>query len=347
MSIKASEKEKIMIYLLNHIDRNDRDYAIKTMQTFGVSRTTVTNYVKQLVKDQIIVSSCETECGYELTCTIKIFSYSTSTKLEEDRIFNNDILPLVVHLSPNTRDILRYVFTEMMNNAIEHSSASTIQCTVIMSFLNTGIMINDDGIGIFKKIQDYFANKGENISIDEAVEALFPGKLTTDEKNHSGEGIFFSSRAADAFGILSSGKLFAHNNFNERIIDITDIEYAGTTNGTCVVLQVANNSPKRIKDVFDMYSNAERGFFKTQIPIAHMFSSGYPVSRSEARRLATLVSGFEEITLDFKDVPEIGQAFTHELFVVFQNQHPEIIMNTVNTCKDVDDMITRVKNTKR
>jgi len=46
---------------------------------------------------------------------------------------------------------------------------------------------------------------------------LAKGKLTTDPKRHSGEGIFFSSRMFDEFDILSGG-VFSHINSKiERI----------------------------------------------------------------------------------------------------------------------------------
>ena len=77
-----------------------------------------------------------------------------------------------------------------------------------------------------------------------------------------------------------------------------------------------------------------------------MFSSGSPVSRSEARRLGTYIKNFEEVTLDFKDVPSVGQAFVHELFVKYQNRNPSISISVVNANDAVSNMISMVKNTK-
>ena len=85
---------------------------------------------------------------------------------------------------------------------------------------------------------------------------------------------------------------------------------------------------------------------KTQIPIAHVFPNGSPVSRSEARRLEELVLKFKEIELDFSNVEEVGQAFCHELFIVWQTRNPDKQINVVNASQDVLNMINRVKNTK-
>ncbi len=73
---------------------------------------------------------------------------------------------------------------------------------------------------------------------------------------------------------------------------------------------------KTVKEVFDRYTNPEEGFTHTSVPIAHMFTGGSPVSRSEARRLGGMLLRFKKATLDFTGVTGIGQAFTHELFVV-------------------------------
>lgn len=93
-----------------------------------------------------------------------------------------------------------------------------------------------------------------------------------------------------------------------------------------------------------MFSDIDNGFTKTQIPIRNMFET-YPVSRSQAKRLCHRFDKFQEIELDFKDISEIGQGFAHELFVVFQKQHPDIKLLPINISNDVSNMINHVKNT--
>lgn len=51
---------------------------------------------------------------------------------------------------------------------------------------------------------------------------------------------------------------------------------------------------------------------------------------------------FKKATLDFTGVKEIGQAFTHELFVVWQRRNPEIELNCIGMEEDVERMIRRV-----
>lgn len=86
----------------------------------------------------------------------------------------------------------------MFNNAIDHSGGTAITVQINKTAISTEIIISDDGIGIFKKIQSEFDLLDERHAIFE----LSKGKLTTDPRNHSGEGIFFTSRMFDQFEIL-------------------------------------------------------------------------------------------------------------------------------------------------
>lgn len=345
MSISAAKREEIKRYLLKHINDRDKAYIAKVQEAYGISRTTAYHYVRQLAADGIIQPSSREGFPYELVSESHTFTYMTADCLTEDSIFNRDIAPLLQKLPKNIYDIWHYSFTEMMNNAIEHAQANVIACYVVQNRLLTDIMIVDDGVGIFQKIQDYFTRTlGTPITADEAVATLFAGKFTTDRQHHSGEGIFFTSRALDGFFIFSEGKIFAHTIFTDTMLPSDAIPHE---KGTIVLMRQENQSnAKDLARIMDMYSDVERGFFKTKLPIAHIFPSGDPISRSEARRLGTMIVRFEEAALDFSGVERIGQAFTHELFKVFPAAHPDITLSVENASPDVQGMIDRVLNTK-
>jgi hypothetical protein len=73
--------------------------------------------------------------------------------------------------------------------------------------------------------------------------------------------------------------------------------------------------------------------------------NGDPVSRSQAKRLYSGFNKFEEVELDFSDIENIGQAFTHELFIVFTRNNPDINLVVKNASPKVQNMIKRVQNT--
>ena len=72
--------------------------------------------------------------------------------------------------------------------------------------------------------------------------------------------------------------------------------------------------------------------------------STYPVARSQSKRLCAKFEDAKEIELDFAGIPEVGPSFTHEIFAVFQNAHPEVNITAVNVTEDVKRMIYRAKH---
>ncbi|MBQ7760961.1 MAG: DUF4325 domain-containing protein [Clostridia bacterium] len=338
-------KEQIINYILKLIQSSDKDLVNKVMESFEVSKSTIYNYLKELSDNGVIRKSSRMGL-YELVSSRYMFSYNNEDSLLEDVIFDRDIAPLLKGFEKNVFSAWRYAFTEMMNNAIEHSRANKIGVIVLKNDLDTSILLSDNGIGIFKNIQEYMKNEhNQEMTLNDCAGLLFAGKFTTAKSMHSGEGIFFTSHLMDTFVIYSDKVFFSRNNFEDSQYK-TNANSNGKNDGTLVCMSLYNHSKKTTKEVFDRFSNVDEGFVKTQIPIAHFFVNGNPVSRSEARRLGELILKFKEINLDFAGVEEVGQAFCHELFIVWQNRNPEAILNILNACDDVERMIKRVKNTK-
>lgn len=335
--MKNINKEKVKQYILTHI--KDNELVLKTVEAFKISKSSVYNYLKELLDDGIIKKMQDNT--YEIVSEIYNFDY-LNVDLSEDKIFDRDVAQLVNMHEKNVLSIWRYAFTEIMNNAIEHSQADKIMVSVYKNAVNTSVAIYDNGIGIFNNIKEYVKNEeGKEISQEEAAQLLFAGKFTTAKSMHSGEGIFFTSHLMDNFLIFSDKMTFSRTPFNDF-----QLAFDEAVKGTWVFMLLNNHSKKTTKEVFDRFSSVEDGFIKTQIPIAHVFPSGSPVSRSEARRLGDLVLKFKEIDLDFANVEEVGQAFCHELFIVWQARNPEKQLNVLNANEDVLNMISRVKNTK-
>ena len=275
----------------------------------------------------------------------KKYSYQLKeTMLDEDLIFERTMFPHISQFEDNTIRIWRYAFTEMVNNVLDHSEAEQLTIYIAQNELYTWVNIVDDGIGIFKKIADYY----DYHTLDDAIISLFKGKLTTDSENHSGEGIFFTSRVMDHYAAISGNKIFSQNNTSDKIYDI---EESGNTSsfqkykdakGTIIVMGLTNHTQKTLREVFDMYSNDDGGFTITSIPMKMVCDGGYPVSRSQAKRLYFGFDKFEKVILDFSGVDEIGQGFAHELFCVFRRRHPKIEIECIHTNEAIDKMINHV-----
>lgn len=354
MSITEKEREKIKKHILELIEKDRKNIVANIHETFGVSATTVYRYLKELESNEIIAKTDERKSGYCLRGKKYIFVYyPQQQQLEEDIIYHRDILPCLQNISADAQKIWCHSFTEIMNNAIDHANAQEIVCSVIQNKLNATILIIDDGIGIFNKIVEY--NKrvlGKEITEDDAVGELFSGKFTTDSSNHSGEGIFFTSRLVDKFIIYSDGRYFGHDSYDTEILynlfeNKKSAESAIFTEqrGTLVMMVLSNYSRRNMEKVLNDFSDPDKGFFRTQILIKNVIPNGDPVSRSQAKRLYNNFEKFEEVELDFSGIENIGQAFTHELFVVFERNHPKVTLTVKNANQKVENMIKRVKNT--
>lgn len=339
MSFDKEKRTLIKQYILEKIDLRERNIAKRTAEAFSISLNTVYRYIRELVAENIIYPVGK---DYKLTETHEIFTFHhANTNLEnEDLVYRDYIQQYISNLPDNVQRIWEYSFMEMLNNAIDHSSAEQISISVWVNYLYTTIIIHDNGIGIFRKIKEYY---GYN-TLDDAVNELFKGKLTTDSAHHSGEGIFFTSRILDTFAAMSDGKLFSHDKYTEKL---QTLEATGifsdllTIPGTAIYMELSNYSKKMLREVFDMFSDIDGGFTKTSIPIKNIYET-YPVSRSQAKRLCNRFDKFQEVILDFKDIDEIGQGFAHEIFVVFQKSHPEISIIPQNACTAVTKMIHHV-----
>ena len=342
MSFTAEKREQIKKYILEKIGNEQRDVVKRTAETFNISLNTVYRYIRELEKDKVIKKNGK---AYDFIESIDLFTLrrKNGELAEEDIIYETYIQKYVQKLPDNVKQIWQYSFMEMMNNAIDHSEADNVYLLIAQNYMNTLIIIDDDGIGIFRKIKEYYKYH----SLDDAVNELFKGKLTTDTNNHSGEGIFFTSRILDDFVVISDGKVFSHDKYDDFLSDINEIESLKQwehRKGTVICMRLSNFSKKVLKEVFDTFSDTDGGFAKTRIPIKNIFET-YPVSRSQAKRLYHRFEKFHEIELDFADIDEVGQGFAHELFVVFQNKHPNIKLIPMNASYEVEKMINHVKKT--
>lgn len=107
-------------------------------------------------------------------------------------------------------------------------------------------------------------------------------------------------------------------------------------------MRLENDTIRTTKEIFDIFAPIEEGFIKTLIPVKEMCPFGNPVARSQARRILRRLEEFQEIIFDFRDVEILGQGFADEVFRVFQNRYPEIVLTVQNANKSVQGMIRHV-----
>lgn len=334
MKFNSDKKKSIIIYLLEKIAQRDDGISKSVSEAFSVNQNTIHTYINELVDENIIRRIKRGQ--YELVKDVHKFELKRENgDLDTDTYaYYHCLEEHISHFDENVQAIWSYTFSEMINNVMDHSAASDVEIIVEQDYLNTSVMIYDNGIGIFKKIKEHFKFP----SLDEAICELFKGKLTTDSENHSGEGIFFSSKMMDDFFIVSSGKIFTNNKYdNSKIISIASEHIKGT----CVIMSLSNYTHKKPHEVFDLYANVDGGFIKTKIPMKNIFDTS-PVSRSQAKRVCNRLEKFKEVVIDFEGVKWMGQGFAHQLFVIFAREHMDIQIVPINMNEDITKMYNHV-----
>jgi len=340
MSKIRSGGEPVRRFIVDHVESHPADVIRLTAEEFNCTRQAVHKHMRRLIDEgAVVVSGTTRSRRYALAPLEKWEKEYQLGALSEDFVWRANIAPLLGKLPENVLEIWQYGFTEMLNNVIDHSSASHVRVTVSKTAASTTIDVYDDGIGIFKKIQAALALDDER----HAVLELAKGKFTTDPANHSGEGIFFTSRMFDEFDILSGEVFFAHE-FDKKEDWI--LQRRRPRGGTLVTMKLHNHTARTMKKVFGKFaSDEDYAFTKTVVPVNLMrYGDDNLVSRSQAKRLLGRFDRFKVVILDFSGVASIGQAFADEVFRVFKSKHPEVQLVPVKASSGVRRMISRAKS---
>ncbi len=337
-----NQAEEIRSYLLAKIPVHPKNIVAKASKAFSCSRTTVHRHLNRLIRDgEIIKSGMTRQAQYYLkTEKNKAVLVLLKPEVEEYKVWKKNFLQDFETLPKNIFDICQYGFTEMLNNAIDHSEGTSVVIDTEWDASSVNIGLSDDGIGIFKKIKN-------NLNLEDERESalhLSKGKFTTDPENHTGEGIFFTSRAFDDFFITSKGISYVRTNHDQDWF----VESAGGSklDGTRLEMSIRLDSKRKLQEVFKEFTEEDSEgipkFDKTHIlvQLSKLGDERY-VSRSQARRICLGLEKFKHVVLDFKGISTVGQGFVDEVFRVFQSKHPNIKITYSNANEDVRFMIER------
>lgn len=311
------------------------------------SRQYISRVISSLVQDNKLVKIGSTISAFyvlpenadEYLARWKIKKRLENKDLEEHEVLtdiNNEFISNL-KLEENIKSIFDYSFSEMLNNAIEHSDSKEIEIEVFIEGDKLKFIVNDFGVGVFRDVREKRGLKSEL----EAMQDLLKGKLTTKPQAHSGEGIFFTSKVAGELVLESYDyKLVIDNTIDDVFFGKLD----SLKKGTRVVFSIPLKSDNHISEIFKYFQHDDTlGFTKTEIRVKLFTMGTMHVSRSQARRMLVGLDKFKVIILDFDQVPTIGQAFADEIFRIFLIKHLDIEIKIINANEAVRFMIDRVE----
>jgi anti-sigma regulatory factor (Ser/Thr protein kinase) len=337
--------------ILKYLSRQRSANAKELIELLGFSRQALHKHMKELIRTGKVLKHGTTRGVSYSSAGVSAEGRSVperrdmprtykrrfaAVSLEEHKVFEEISLFLGLRkcVNKNAYAIFEYAFTEILNNALEHSYTKNLAVSVIVDLNGLQLAVRDYGIGVFHSIREKFKLVDEAAAIGE----LIKGKTTTMPKKHTGEGLFFTSKSGDKMTLTSHRIDLVFDNLRKDLF-VKEIRFL---KGTEVTFAIGSHSKRSLDNVFREYAPAEFDyrFEKTRVYVK-LFATEY-VSRSEAKRLLTGLDKFSEIVLDFKGVKSIGQGFADEIFRVFAENHPRIRLRTENVSTALIPMIGHV-----
>jgi DNA-binding transcriptional ArsR family regulator len=189
MPPRSRQNPLVREFILRNVADHPGDIGSLTIKKFGLSRTAINRYMSRLIDEGLITAEGKTKARrYELKNIVEIvFKETNITRLlDEDVVWRYKLLPEIHDLNQNIVNICQYGFTEILNNVIDHSLSDDAVIIYRKNYCQISLMIIDSGVGIFNKIKKDFNLTDPRSALLE----LSKGKITSDKKRHSGEGIF-------------------------------------------------------------------------------------------------------------------------------------------------------------
>ncbi|OYU93094.1 MAG: hypothetical protein CFE45_21375 [Burkholderiales bacterium PBB5] len=258
--------------------------------------------------------------------------------LQEDLPWRQDFAPSL-DLPPAVARMVQHVFTELLNNAIDHSGGTQVTVSLRQTPLQVQLLVSDDGRGVFETIGQHFQITDPALAMLE----LAKGKLSSQPQRHTGRGLFFASKLADIFDLHANDAAFQQRGWQQ---DHWHRGRPACTRGSSVYVAIRLDTERTLDAVLRRYSLDGQGyrFERTVVPLALIGSAQQVLeSRAQARRVAQRLTQFKRVELDFDGLAEVGHGFADELFRVFGAQHPQLEMVALNMAPQVAAMVDSVR----
>lgn len=253
--------------------------------------------------------------------------------LHEDLPWRCDFAPCF-ELPKHVARMAQHAFTELLNNAIDHSGGQNVTVSMRQTPLQVQLLVSDDGCGVFSRIAKKFGITDPHVALLE----LCKGKLTSNPTRHCGRGLFFTSQLADVFDVHANAQSFQRRSW-ERLL--WRVGQQVTHTGTTIYLALQLDTPRTLQEVLHAHSldQGSLGFERTVVPLHLLGSDSVLASRADAKRAVARLVQFKRVEIDFAGITDIGHGFADEMFRVFKRDHPDIELVPVGMCAQVAAMV--------
>ena len=326
---------KIKKFILDNITLHQKDIIYTAIQRFGVSRQAILKHMHALIAEKQVLAYGKTRDRiYELRPHL---NFNKTVIINEEfcpkEVIGKYITPHLDMVENNIKEIIQFSMTALINNILEHSKAKQLYFKLYKTYNEFHIIIRDNGIGIFKKIQTTLYLEDCMIAAME----LAKGRITTDSVNHSGDELNAILRLFDLVKIEANGKsLIYKSNLNKWMI-----ENSFNKQGTSLYLKIDPSSDRNCEIIFKKLFDVPNDHLI--IPISIIMVPGMELinSRTQAKSILRNIENFRQITFDFNQVELIGPAFADELVRESKKKNNFAELNWINSSKMIDVLMSR------
>jgi anti-sigma regulatory factor (Ser/Thr protein kinase) len=289
-------------------------------ERLGVGRATARRVVGRLVAAQWLQRTGSTRRSHFAPGLLRqVVQRYPLPGLQEDMPWSRDFAPCFA-LPAGVGRLVRHAFTELLNNAIDHSGGTTVTVSMRQTPSHVQLLVSDDGCGLFEHIGQAFAIEEPKLAMLE----LSKGKLSSQPDWHTGRGLYFTARIADVLDVHANAAAFQHRAWQANRWQPVR---PATQQGTSVFVAFALDTQRSLDEVMRAHSldGQGYGFERTVVPLQLLDDSTRVLeSRAQARRVGSRLQQFRRAELDFEGIEEIGHGFADELFRVFAREHPGV-----------------------
>jgi anti-sigma regulatory factor (Ser/Thr protein kinase) len=308
---------------------------------FGVSRRAAQRALQRLVQLQWLVREDRARrAWYRPGALRQVVRRYELGGLAEDVPWTRDFAPYFA-LPHEVNRMLQHAFCELLNNAIDHSGGTQVTVSVRQTASHVQLLVSDDGLGLFTRIAQTFDIDSPRMVMLE----LSKGKLTSQPRTHTGQGLFFTSKLADVFDLHANEVAFQRRDWDARG---WQSQRALKHCGTSVYASIALDTTRTLDSIRREYALDTGGvaFDRTVVPLRVMTSETVSLeSRAQARRVLARLAEFRRAELDFSGVGSVGHAFADELFRVCAHEAAATQIVPVNMSAQVAHMVNSIRAT--
>ena len=315
--------------------RHPDDLTAQVAERLGLARAKARLLLRRLVALQWLGRQGSTRRPHYLPGLLRqVVRRYPLAGLREDLPWSRDFAPCF-DLPGEVCWMAQHAFTELLNNAIEHSGGHQVTVSMRQTPLQLQLLVSDDGRGVFEVIGEAFG-----ISVPAlAMLELAKGKLSSRPDRHSGRGLFYTAKLADVFDLHANGAAFQQRDWQREQWQRCRPACAG---GTAVYVAICLDTGRTLDAVLRRYSldGAGYGFERTVVPLQLIAAPLQGLSsRAQAQRVAARLGQFQRAELDFDGLADLGPAFADELFRVFGAGHPDVQLVPLNMAPRVAERV--------